>query len=338
MKKEGRLIFLILFCQGLLLSGCRNSSEKKEGDTESILENPPYSAITDSIRKFPDDAALYFRRAELLSKNNIHEIAIGDYKKSWELDPEETTGLRFASDLSIAGRPQDAMKFLQNAVQHFPSSKEFKRLLGDAFMQDGKAKEALDLYQSLLKKDSADFESWYEVGLLYEQLKDTASAIGALKKAYGIQPVDTYALELAHMYAECKNAEAIKICDAIIRRDSSREWVDPFFIKGIYYSNKQQFSMAIVQFDSCVQRDWKFTDAYIEKGIALFKQRNFDRALHTFQMAATVSNTSPDAYYWIGRCYEATSKKDEAILNYERALALDRNFLEAIEAIKRLKG
>ena len=96
--------------------------------------------------------------------------------------------------------------------------------------------------------------------------------------------------------------------------------------------------MAIVQFDSCVQRDWKFTDAYIEKGIALFKQRNFDRALHTFQMAATVSNTSPDAYYWIGRCYEATSKKDEAILNYERALALDRNFLEAIEAIKRLKG
>lgn len=323
---------------GLGLEACHSPAEKKLDDTESILESPPYSAISDSIRQFPANAALYFRRAELLSKNNIHEIALPDYKKSWELEPDEKTGLRFASDLSIAGRPTDAIHLLQNAIHRFPSNREFMRLLGDALVQSGRIKEALDLYHSLLKKDSSDFEAWYELGLLYERSEDTASAIRSLEKSYAIQPVDTYALELAHIYAECRNAAAIRICDEIIRKDSSREWVDPFFIKGIYYSNKQQYATALTQFDSCIRRDWKFTDAYIEKGIAFYKLKNYGKALNTFQLATTVSNTSPDAYYWTGRCYEATAKKEEAILNYERAVSLDRNFTEAIDALKRVKS
>ena len=338
MKKPGRFIFLFLFGLFLEMAACHNSTDSKEEDTESILESPPFGSVSDSIRHFPNDAALYFRRAELLSKNNIHEIALADYKKSWELKPEEITGLHFASNLSIAGHSSATVNFLRSAVLQFPSNREFKMLLGDALMQTGKIKDALDFYGTLLKKDSTDFEAWYETGLLYEQLRDTTNAIHSLEKAYSIQRVDTYALELAHIYAECKNPMALKICDEIIRTDTSRQWADPFFIKGIYYSNKLQYEDAIFQFDSCIRRDWKFTDAYIEKGIAYFRQKKFDKALNTFLMAATVSNTSPDAYYWTGRCYEATFKKDEAIENYQRAIALDRNFTEALAALKRVKS
>lgn len=320
------------------MAACHNSADRKEEDTESILESSPFAAVSDSIRHFPQDASLYFRRAELLSKNNIHEIALADYKKSWELKPEEITGLHFASNLSIAGHSIAAENFLRKAVQQFPFNREFKMLLGDALMQTGKIKGALDFYKILIQQDSTDFEAWYETGLVYEQLRDTVAAIHSLEKAYSIQKVDTYGLELAHIYAECKNPLALKICDAIIRKDTSRQWADPFFIKGIYYSNKLQYEDALIQFDSCIRRDWKFTDAYIEKGIAYFRQKRFDKALSTFLMAATVSNTSPDAYYWAGRCYEATFKKDEAIENYERAIALDRNFTEAMAALKRVKS
>jgi tetratricopeptide (TPR) repeat protein len=145
-------------------------------------------------------------------------------------------------------------------------------------------------------------------------------------------------LELAHLYAETKNALALNICDEVIMKDESRQLVDPFFIKGIYYSNSNQFESAIIQYDSCIHRDWKFTEAYIEKGIVFFKQKNMDEALNTFQLAARVSNTYPDSYYWMGRCYEKINRKEEAIASYERALSLDRNFGEAKEALKRLKG
>jgi tetratricopeptide (TPR) repeat protein len=338
MNKPKKLIFIFLFFTGLGLTVCRSPTNKLPDDPEAILARLPFAPITDSLRKFPENAELYFRRAEMLSKNDFHEIALDDYKKSWSLSPIEETGLRYASELSISGRPADVVLLTQQAISIFPSNREFKRLLGDALVQSGRIKEALHLYQILIDRDSADFEAWYEMGLLYEQAKDTALAINALRKSYAIQPLDTYALELAHIYAETSNPAALKICDQIIRNDSTRQWVDPFFIEGIYYSNKQQYTSALAQFDSCIRRDWKFTDAYIEKGIAYFKLKNFKLALNTFLMAASVSNTSPDAYYWSGRCYEAIANKEDAILNYERAIALDRNFTEAIVALKRIKS
>jgi tetratricopeptide (TPR) repeat protein len=326
------LLIIILSCIGC--GGSDNADIREESD---ILKKPFLKAINDSIRQFPKNADLYLRRAIILSKADAHEIASADFKKSWELDPSKENALQYASNLAIVGKPVERLKLLQECSQKFPDVPEFKRLMGEAYVAGGKSKMALELYDNLLKKDSLDFEAWYEKGLLLEQMRDTVHALIALKKAYTLQPTNTYALELAHLYAETKNPVALEICDEVLRKDIARELVDPFFIKGIYYSNMLQYNLAVVQFDSCIRRDWKFTDAYIEKGIAFYKQKNFDEALSIFQLAATVSNSDPDAYYWIGRCYEISNKREEAILYYERAVALDKNFAEAKAALKRLK-
>jgi tetratricopeptide (TPR) repeat protein len=329
---------IILILSVFFFAVACNQAGKNKSSAEAILSKPPFAALTDSIKRFPGEAALYFRRAEILSQNNLQEIANADYKKSWELRPDEQTGTRYASNLAIIGKEADEISLLQNCIEQFPQQAGFKRLLGEAYIQEGKLKQAIDLYDGVLKNDSLNFEAWYEKGRLLAQAKDTAGAISALRNAYSIQPVATYALELAHLYAESKNAIALQICDNVMQSDSSHELTDPFFIKGIYYSNTKQYELARIQFDSCIGRDWKFTEAYIEKGIALFKQKNYDAAMNTFRMAATVSNTDPDAYYWIGRCYEVVNKKKEAAEYYERAVELDKNFPEAKEALKRVGG
>ena len=68
------------------------------------------------------------------------------------------------------------------------------------------------------------------------------------------------------------------------------------------------------------------------------EQKQFDEALKIFNMAATVSNTDSDAYFWMGRCYEAINQKDKAIENYQRALALEPNFYEAETRLHNLQG
>jgi tetratricopeptide (TPR) repeat protein len=336
MNKSVVCLFVLLSVQWIL--GC-HGTDPAGGDNESIImRSPSFAGLNDSIRQFPMDASLYFRRAELLSQINQHELASADFKRSWELKPVPETGLHYVSNLSILGRPSEKLRLLRDCIQHFPDNLEFSRLLGETYAESGRSKDALELYNNLLQKDSLDFETWYEKGLLLEEMKDTSEAIRALSKAFSLQPVNTYALELAHLYAEKKDPLALTICDQVIANDPARQLPDPFFIKGIYYSNIKQYNLAVLQFDSCIRRDWKFSDAYIEKGIAFFKQNNYDGALNTFRMAATVSNINPDAYYWIGRCYEAINKKDQAILNYERAAALDKNFKEAREALRRVRG
>ena len=58
--------------------------------------------------------------------------------------------------------------------------------------------------------------------------------------------------------------------------------------------------------------------------------------MQTFNMAITVTNTDPDAYYWLGRCYEAQQRKTDAVDNYRKAIALDKNFTEAKQRMENL--
>lgn len=165
---------------------------------------------------------------------------------------------------------------------------------------------------------------------------DTSALIKSLEKSFSLQPTVNTGLALANLYAETKNEKTIALCNALLAKDSARELTDAVFIKGIYYANINKQEEAIQLFEECINRDWKFIEAYIEKGIIQYHDNNITEALKTFQLATKVSNTYPDGYYWTAHCFEKLGKKQEAIDNYYRALALDKDFTEAAEAIKRI--
>ncbi len=314
----------------LLASGCTNE------DSQAVLDKPPYAILTDSLEKFPDNTTLLLRRADLLSQNNQHELANLDYRNAWKRDSSELVAMPLISNLLLLGKHNEAIKLLETSVRKFPDNPEFRRRLSEAYFQAGKSKEALTQYDNLLQADSMNFEAWYEKALLLVEMGDTTAAIDALARSYSLQPLTMNGLALANLYAETKNPLAVAVADDLIRKDSLTT-LDPVYVKGIYYSNTQQYPQALEQFELCIRTDWKFTDAYIEKGIILYEQKNIDEALQTFKMATTVSPVNADAYYWQGRCYEAAGKKEEAMDNYLRAYSLDRDFPQAKDAIERLR-
>jgi len=328
------LFFTILV--GLAVPACRNKNNRSDEQASKLLRSPGYKNINDSIQQFPEDASLYLRRAIRLTQENAHEQAIADFQKAWSLQPSLENALPFAANLEILGKHQERLSLLESVNQHYPGNTQVNRLLADTYANLGMPARALQIYNNMITADSLDPETQYEKALLLEQLKDTAQAIAALQKAYATQGVDTYGLELAHLYAEQKNPRALEICNFIIKRDSARILIDPFFIKGIYYANIKQYQKAISEFDSCILRDWKTTDAYLEKGRAYFHMGNFTSAMQTFNMAITVTNTDPDAYFWLGRSYEALHRKKEAISNYVKAISLDKSFIEARQRLEKL--
>lgn len=305
------------------LAGCNNN------DKASVLEKPPFAALTDSIKKYPDNTPLLLRRAELLSQHDLHELAFNDYSEAWRRDSSEAVAMAYIPNLFLVNRPQEAMRLLESSTKRFPGNPDFRRRLSEAYLQMGHSREALAQYDNMLQADSTNFEAWYEKGLLQVEMGDTTGAINSLARSYALQPLSMNGMVLANLYAETKNAQALEITDELIRKDSLAEDLTPLYIKGIYFSNTKQYPQAMEQFDKCIAKDWKFTDAYIEKGIILYEEKNIDEALQTFKMANTVSPADADAFYWQGRCYEAAGMKDEAIDNYAKAYALDRHFKEA---------
>lgn len=311
--------------------------EKDSPSREAVLASQPFAPLTDSLRQFPSQADLYIRRAALLTEQNFHEIATADYQKAWQLQPDESTALAYVSNLFLLGKEAPAIKLLQQCIQTFPANPEFVRRLSEAYVQKGELRKALKQYDLLLEKDTTNFDAWYEKGLLHAQLKDTAQAIVSFEKAYQLQPLQLYGISLANLYAATKNAKALQVCDELIGSDSLPGTTDALFIKGVYLSNTHQYELALHQYETCIRHDWKFVEAYIEKGIILFNEQNIDEALNTFATASKVSATHAAAYYWMGRCYEKIGKTIEARESYERALLLDRDYPGVDEALKRLK-
>src|ERR1700691_2483397 len=100
-----RNLFVLLSLVIIGITACNGSGKGKDADRAAILGQPPYSKLTDSLQHHlgSDAAGLYFRRAELLSHNDQHELAAADYGRSWDLRPDEETGVRYASTLTILG-------------------------------------------------------------------------------------------------------------------------------------------------------------------------------------------------------------------------------------------
>ncbi len=196
--------------------------------------------------------------------------------------------------------------------------------------------DSLTRLEAIIKANPSGFEAWYQKGLLLAEMNDTLEAISALETSFSLQPLQTSGIALANLYAETKNERALALCNAMLKKDTARTLTEPVFIKGIYYTKSGEDALAIEAYNECIRRDWKFTEAYIEKGILLYNRQKLPEALKVFQLAATVTNTYADAYFWMGRCYEALGQKKEAAANYTKALALDKDFTEAAQALERI--
>ncbi len=332
--KKGLLIIIPLV---LIFISLQTGCSVNESDTQKILSHPPYDALSDSIRQFPDNPRYYLERGLLLSQNNKHEIATVDYKKAWELSSDEGVALEYASNLLLLNRTNEALLFLNDCRKKFPANIEFGRRISEVYAQTGRRKEALAEYDKMIEQDSLNFMAWYERGLLLVRLRDTVAALQSLQRSYTIQPINYTGLAMANIYSNQKDPRVVAICDDMLKKDSTGQMVDALLLKGIYYSDTKQYNTALSLFEECIKRDWKFTQAYIEKGIVLFDQKQYTKALEVFKMGATVSNTNADTYFWLGRCYEELKDKEQAEENFERALSLDRDLVEAEDGIERLK-
>lgn len=323
----------------LVLSACGPAgSDDEKAKSERVLHSPPYASLTDSIEAFPDNLELRLRRAAMLSENNLHRLATPDFAKAWEISGDEEIALGYVANLLMADHASAAIGLLQECTARFPHNTEFNRRLGEVFVQQGKPASAMEQFDLLIARDSFNFEAWFDRGVLLARMNDTLAAIASLEKSFALMPVNHSGMLLANLYIARKNPRALEICDLLIKRDSVAAHIDPLLMKGIYYAEVNDHAKALEIFDECIRRDWKTTEAYIEKGIILFERKSYDEALKTFTMAATVSNTDPDAYFWMGRCYEAMGDTEQARLNFERALALDETFTEAKEALRRMNG
>ncbi|HEX8333020.1 MAG TPA: tetratricopeptide repeat protein [Segetibacter sp.] len=226
---------------------------------------------------------------------------------------------------------------LQNRVKQSPDSASLRMQLINALDSLGMYKEAIAQTDSMILRDSLNNGLWFAKAQLLESNKDTAAAIQSYRRAIAIYPSIESQLSLANLYAETMEPKALLIVQTVSRMGLGREMdANCDFIAGVYNSRTGNHQQAIMLFDRAINNNYQLMEAYMEKGFVFYDTKKYTEALKVFQTAITVNNMYADAYYWQAKCYEALGNKDEALINYQRALGLDKELKEARDAIERL--
>ena len=327
--------FLLLLVAVILITGCNNQEESSPYD--SILKQPPFAALSDSIRQEPRRDDLYFRRAVLLNSNNYPEPALADFKRAWSLQKEEKYAFG-VSTILLEKNPDSAVVFLDQSMKELPGSILLGLSLARAYDAQNKPAEAEKICDDLLKLNPEQVDVLKMKASLLDKKGDQASATQILEKAYSLTPFDielNYILALK--YAETKNKKVIALCDSLIKVDSLGLHAEPYYYKGIYFSNINEKVRALLLFNDAIQHDYNFLDAHIEKGIVLYEQKKYAEAYSAFNLAMTISPKYADAYYWMAKSQLAMGQVQEASLNFQRAYGLDKTLTAARDSIEKIK-
>lgn len=232
--------------------------------------------------------------------------------------------------------PKEAID-LYKAIKANPDSGTYRLQLAymlDSINQAGLAIQQMD---TIVMKDSTSDRLWSIRGHIAEDAKDTMKAMESYAKSLRINEAPGVMLSLANLYAEKKNPRALLITSRIKDLSLGKEYdANSAFIAGIYYARTGDKNAALQKFDESIANNYTFMEAYIEKGMVYFDNKQYPEALKVFKFASTVNNLYADAYYYQARCYEMTGNKDSAVMRFKQSLGLDKNLAEAHAGLKRL--
>ncbi len=216
----------------------------------------------------------------------------------------------------------DSLLLLQNLVQYYANGQNY-----DA---------ALASINQALTKDSIRPDLWDLKSIIAAQKGDTTLAIKSLETAVGIYPDPQYIIALGALYAETSNPLALEMADALLIGAKAKAEKEAYFIKGLYFTYKNEKEKSIPFFDKSIAASYTFMEAWLEKGLALYDLKKYKEAAEVLEKAISIQNNFDKGYYYLGQCYEKLNRTEEAIQAYQMALNYDPNYVEVKDALGRL--
>ncbi len=251
--------------------------------------------------------------------------ACNDVNKKKESTSITNTSSASATEAALKvalDKSPDSTLLIQNLVEYYAVAQNY-----DA---------ALATVDKALKRDIANPYLWDMKSIVAGQKGDTAQAISAMEKAIQILPNPEFVISLGALYAETGNQKALELADALLVGSKAKAEKEAHFIKGLYYSFKNEKETAIPFFNKCMALDYTFVQAYLEKALALFDLKKYVAAADVLEKAVTVQNQFERGYYYLGQCYEKLNRTQEAIEVYQRALIIDPKYVEVKDALGKL--
>ncbi len=114
--------------------------------------------------------------------------------EAWKAQPDDAVETRRELALELAdlrlatGRPAEAARALKRLLEVEPNQWEALSLLGNAFLDVGHVKEAVEAYRESIASNPFEAETWWNLAAALEQTGDSAAVVDALEGWLSVVP------------------------------------------------------------------------------------------------------------------------------------------------------
>lgn len=317
------------------------------------------AAYTHAIELFPNDRSFmhyprlvgaYCNRGEIYGKQADYELAIADFTRAIELDPNYGWAYRLrAFYLAVSdGDLDQALADANRAIELFPNKVNYDETRGFVYYKLGEYDAALADYDLAIEKKS-DF-SYYGRGLIYEAMGEEVKALADYSRFPGSR---RYAFDEPDPFLAdaCTRIEALggECSDwAYYNRGNARGRYGDYqgaiadFTRAIeldpdyrHAYNKRAWYLALSDGDldqaladaNRAIELWALLDNFGTRGYVYYKLGDYDAALADYNHAIEMG--SEFSYYGRGLIFEAQGEEVKALEDYKRFLDTDELRREA---------
>ena len=326
------LIWLVQFSTGCDFG--RGNQTSLANDTTISLEAREWSK---KIDEYPDNAEYRVFRAEVLSKENRHELAILDYQRAIELEPKTVSHYYMLGDEYFANdETTKALEQYQKATALNPRDQTaaFKEAQFLYFVRQFDKSELI--FGKLLQLNPTHAQGNFFMGMLGKEKKDTAMAISYFKSTIDALGADyNSSMQLGDIYmALGDKKQALEYYNAGINIDQQSD--EAYYARGLFYHVNNDFENALKDYQRTIDINAKHYLAYYNAGNILAELGKYDPAINHFEICTRLNPDLAKAYNRIGQCLELKGDIEMAKRNYERCLQIEPNFALAKEGLARL--
>lgn len=202
---------------------------------------------------------------------------------------------------------------------------------GIALQDDSKFTEALAAFKNAIVKNPNYKEALYNAGWTNNELKKYAEAIPFLKKAKSLWPGEPKVyLELGYAYEKTNNkTDAIASYNTCL--SIKKDYALAYKYLGILYYDEANYEKALDNLDLYItyRPDTDDDDIYYRKAVSENELGQYNNALASMTKANTLKPNNVKFLNELGYTYLFLENADDALVYYNKALALDARSLTA---------
>lgn len=245
------------------------------------------------------------------------------YMEYKNINFSELVYVTLSKALLLFGNTKDAKNFLIRLVTKYPESYLGHKMLAKIYEKEGGMRKAIDEYVQVIDIHKKDYESYYRISYLLNELGKKEEASQMLETLLRKKPEMLEATELlGDIYCEQERyKEAANIYnDALKYNPASYEL---YYNMGMVYTMLNDFQNAKICYEKAAAINTLLYSSYYNLAQINFIYNDLEEAEKYFMKSIESSELEPKAYYNLAKIYMIRGDKENAIKYLNVAIEVD---------------